>query len=128
MRAIDTNVAARFLLADDPEQATLAIDIMAGSVFVPITVLLELGWLLTSRYRQPRDVVATALLDMVDLPKVTVNDPALVRWALNRFAQGGDFADMLHLIAARDAAGFATFDRAIAAAAGPDSPVAIETL
>lgn len=128
MRAIDTNVAARFLLADHPEQTAAAIAIIESGVYIPLTVLLELGWLLTSRYRQSREVVAAALLNLIDLPSVQVAEVAIVRWALGRFGDGGDFADMLHLVAARDATAFATFDRGVAIAAGPDSPVAVETL
>nr|WP_249403737.1 type II toxin-antitoxin system VapC family toxin [Sphingomonas sp. CFBP 13720] len=116
------------MLADHPEQTAAAIAIIGSGVYIPLTVLLELGWLLTSRYRQSREVVAAALLNLIDLPSVQVAEVAIVRWALGRFGDGGDFADMLHLVAARDATAFATFDRGVAIAAGPDSPVAVETL
>ncbi len=128
MRAIDTNVAARFLLADHPEQTATAVAIIGSGVYIPLTVLLELGWLLTSRYRQGREVVMAALLDLIDLPGVQVDNAAAVRWALGQFGTGADFADMLHLVAARDAATFATFDRGVAAAAGADSPLPVEKL
>lgn len=41
---------------------------------------------------------------------------------------GADFADMMHVGAAEGASSFVTFDRKLERRAGPDSPVAIETL
>ncbi len=128
MRAIDTNILARFLVQDDPGQTVVARRIMAEGVFIPLTVLLETAWLLRSRYGMDRATLTHVLGTVANMADVEIPDAALVQWAIDRVAQGGDIADMLHLVAARRAAGFATFDRAIAAAAGPDSPVAIETL
>ena len=128
MYAIDTNVLARYLLNDDADQSAIADATVAAGVFVPVTVLLELCWLLSSRYRQSRDVVASSIVDILDLPCVTVADAAGIRWAVARFAAGADLADMIHLIGSTPIAGFATFDRSIAVDAGPDSPIAIETL
>lgn len=50
MKSVDTNVLVRFILGDDPEQSAQAEAIVKEGVFVPITVLLELGWVLGSRY------------------------------------------------------------------------------
>lgn len=47
MRAVDTNVLARYYLRDDPVQSPLAASLLAaGDVFVPKTVVLELAWVL----------------------------------------------------------------------------------
>lgn len=128
MRAIDTNVAARYLIQDDPDQAAIAADVIRAGVHVPLTVIMELGWLLTSRYRQARDAVAVTLTDFIDLPSVHIDNADAVRWALDRYFEGADLADMLHVVAAVPGTSFATFDRGIAAAAGTDTPVPIETL
>jgi predicted nucleic-acid-binding protein len=128
VRAIDTNVAARFLLADDPHQYEIAKAVVAGGVYVPTTVLLELGWLLGSRYAQSRGAVAAVLEELIDLPTVTVEDASLVRWALGRYSAGADLADMVHLLASRSAESFATFDSAIEKDAGPDTPLQVEIL
>ena len=128
MYAIDTNVLARYLLNDDANQSVIADATVAAGVFVPVTVVVELCWLLSSRYRQSRDVVASSIIDILDLPSVTVADAAGIRWAVARFAAGAEFADMIHLIGSASMAGFATFDRAIATDAGSDGPVGIETL
>ena len=49
VKAIDTNVAARFLLNDDPDQAESARLVIEQPTYISVTVLLELSWLLTSR-------------------------------------------------------------------------------
>ena len=42
MRAVDTNVLARYYLRDDAMQGRIAADLLeAGDVFVPKTVILE---------------------------------------------------------------------------------------
>lgn len=128
MRAIDTNVLARYLLNDDNQQSDIVASTIAAGVFVPVTVLLELCWLLQSRYRQPRDAVAESLAGIIDLPSVTVADAPLLRWALTRYAAGADIADMIHLASSTSTVLFATFDRAVADDAGPSTPVSVETL
>ncbi len=118
MRAIDTNVVARYLLQDDPAQAAIAIEVIRAGVIVSSTVMMETGWLLSSRYRQSRDVVAAALLDFIDLPVVHIDNASGIRWALDRYRDGADLADMLHLVEASVADLFATFDAGIAKSAG----------
>jgi len=46
--ALDTNVLVRLLVNDDPVQAELAADLIdvSSACFVPITVVLELEWVL----------------------------------------------------------------------------------
>lgn len=54
MRAVDTNVLARYYLRDDAAQARVADRILSdGDVFVPKTVVLELEWVLRSIAEQP---------------------------------------------------------------------------
>lgn len=128
VRAIDTNVLARFMLNDDKAQAARAAEIVEAGIFIPVTVLLETAWLLTSRYRQSRQATAAALTALLDMPSIVVADEPHVRWALSRTEDGADFADMMHLVAAARAEAFATFDTRVAAAAGNAAPLPIETL
>lgn len=128
MRSIDTNVAARYLLADDPHQYEVAKAVIADGAYIPTTVVLELGWLLGSRYEQSREVVAAVLGELIDLPTVTVEDAPRLGWALRRYAAGADMADMVHLVVSRTAESFTTFDTAIEKDAGPDTPLPVETL
>ncbi len=118
MLAIDTNIVVRYLVGDHPEQTRKArtlIDDMP--VFVSQTVLLETEWVLRSAYDQPADAVAEALRSFAGLPTVTVETPDQVALALAHAESGMDFADALHLVAAGDADGFATFDTGLLKAA-----------
>jgi predicted nucleic-acid-binding protein len=128
MNAVDTNILARFLLQDDAEQHHLAVDVLTGGAFVPLTVLMETAWLLGSRYRQPRDAVVAALRTVMSISGVVIEAASHIDWALERFEAGADIADVIHLVAARDLPAFITFDRALVRLAGPDSPVPVETL
>ena len=54
MRAVDTNILARFYLRDDTTQGRIAADVLtAGDVFIPKTVVLELEWVLRYVADQP---------------------------------------------------------------------------
>ena len=128
MRAIDTNVALRLIVRDDTEQAEIARTIFQAPVLLSLTVLQEIGWVLMSRYSFARAAAAEALIILLDMESVTVPNEDDVRWAIGRFAAGADFADMIHIVAARPAERFATFDRALASHAGAEAPLPIETL
>ena len=128
MRAVDTNVIVRLILLEDAPQTELATAAIVQDVFVPITVLLETAWVLSSTYKLDRHRLAMALAAVLDIETIHVDDEEAVRWALDRYAAGADIADMLHIVAAGNATHFATFDRGIARHAGPDAPVVIETL
>jgi predicted nucleic-acid-binding protein len=128
VRAVDTNVPARALMRDDPVQTPIADAILRDGAYVSLTVLLELAWLLRSRYAQSRARVIRALLALADMPNVVVEEAAGVRWALGQLQEDGDIADLIHLVACRGARSFATFDTGVAPAAGTDSIVPVETL
>ncbi len=51
-----------------------------------------------------------------------------MHWVIERYRNGADFADMIHLASARGADVFATFDKAMAKRAGTQSPVFVETV
>lgn len=129
VRAVDTNVLARWLLGDDPAQSALAIQILREPAYVSLTVLTELGWVLEKSLKIPRPIVAGMLHKVVEVENVQVEQCNSVLWAIDRFLQGADWADMMHIVAATGAAPvFATFDKAIARKAGSESPVPVETL
>ena len=126
VRAIDTNVAARLLLQDDPGQAAKALEIVAQGVLVPVTVLLELSWLLESRYRMSRRQVHGLLTTFIATDTVSVHDRDQVEWALARFGKGAALDDMLHVGVSAGATSFVTFDKDVRRQAGPRPPVPIE--
>jgi len=111
MRAVDTNVLARYYLRDDPAQARIAARILAGGdVFVPKSVMLELEWVLRSVAEQRAGKVADCFSHLIALPGVTIEDHDQVEDALRHFRRGIDFADALHLAASQACSELLTFD------------------
>lgn len=111
MRAVDTNILARYYLRDDSAQARMADGILAaGNVFIPKTVLLELAWVLRSVAQQPPQKVFACLSHLIALPAVHVEDREEIEAALRDAARGIDFADALHLAASKGCTELLTFD------------------
>lgn len=112
MIAIDTNIVVRYLTGDHPEQSPIARALVdAKPVFVPVTVALEVEWVLRSAYGYKPAAVAQALRAFGGLPTVTIEDAAVVADALDRAERGMDFADALHLGKSAQCDGFVSFDR-----------------
>ena len=127
MIAIDTNVVVRFVAGDDPDQEALAAACIGTGVFVSHGVLMEAEWVLRGSYGWGRSPINTALAEFLALREVETELPDELQWALDQHRAGADWADMLHLIAARRQSGFATFDRKLVRAA-LDPPVPVELL
>jgi predicted nucleic-acid-binding protein len=71
MIALDTNVLARYLLNDDPKQASAVAALLRRqeTFTAPITVMLELAWVLQVN-DCPREEVAKGLRALLGLPNV----------------------------------------------------------
>ncbi len=118
MLAIDTNVVVRYLVGDHPKQSATARALIDGEdIFVSTTVMLETEWVLRSAYGFTSAQVCKALRDFSGLVRVSLEDPALLAIAIDRTAQGMDFADALHVGRADACSAFATFDRQLIKAA-----------
>ena len=118
MIAIDTNVVARYLTGDHPDQSPRARALVDGRpVFLPVTAVLEAEWVLRSAYGYAATEVIAALRAFGGLPGVTVEDASVVAEALDRAERGMDFADALHLGRSAHCEGFASFDRKFVEAA-----------
>jgi predicted nucleic-acid-binding protein len=118
MLAIDTNLIVRYLVADDPDQAIRARNLIdAQDVFICTTVMLETEWVLRSVYGFSAIQCARALTDFAGLPHVTLEDTVAVAKALRWVRQGMDFADGLHLAKAETCDAFVSFDLAFIKAA-----------
>lgn len=115
MKAVDTNVLARFFI-DDPNdeesvrQRPAAIAAMSERVFVGITVLLEFEWVMRGFYGFGRKDVGKIMTALCSLSTVIVEDRDAVSAALEAHAEGLDFADALHLARAARCQAFVTFD------------------
>ena len=118
MVSIDTKVAVRLLVNDDPAQTKRAVNLFTTQrVFVAKTVILETEWVLRGVYKLDRPRVNHALTALLYLEVVVVEDEAVVFAALDAHAKGMDLADALHLASSHRADTFATFDAALRARA-----------
>jgi len=115
------------MTGDDPVQSPRAKAILNEPFVLLASVLIEVEWVLRSQYGWSRAAIAEALAELIDLPALT-EVAAAAGWAVERFAAGADFADMVHLASAGGAARFITFDRRLKIKAGSQSPLPIETL
>ena len=119
MRALDTNVLARFFI-DDPDdreaarQRPAAIEALSERAFVPVTVLLEFEWVMRGFYALAPKEISRVLRALVGVEHVTIEDRAAVLVALDSFDAGMDLADALHVCRSERATAFATFDRGLA--------------
>lgn len=117
MIALDSNVLARFYVDDpsDPEsvkQRPIAHRLLTESarVYVPLTVVLELEWVLRAFYGFAAEDFVRVVKHLLGLPNVSVQEWPQVSDALGLHTDGLDFADALHLLASKHCAEFLTFD------------------
>ena len=113
MIAVDTNVVVRVLTNDDPAQAATAAALLEReTIFLPLSVMLETEWVLSSVYELDRKAVAHSLRRFLGVPTVTAEAAGRVEQALSWYEEGFDFADALHLASASEAGAerLATFD------------------
>ncbi len=111
----DTSIWVRYLTNDNPPtaQRVLAWLAAAEQVHLPVTVLLELEWVLRAAYKFGRHDVQRALRQVVGLPNVTVAQPDAVAKALAWHADGMDFADGLHAALSPDELPMVTLDETL---------------
>jgi len=117
MIALDTNILARFYVDDpnDPEaakQRPIARKIMteSPSLFVPLTVVLELEWVLRAFYRFESKQIVRVFEHLLGLGHVNTEASERIMTALRGSEEGMDFADALHLAGSEHCAVLFTFD------------------
>jgi predicted nucleic-acid-binding protein len=125
MIGLDTNVLIRYLTQDDARQARIAnrtIDNLTVEQpgFVGVVTLVELFWVLRRTYGFEENEVIQVLADMLAADEFVIENPAVVRRALDAAAEGADLADALIAESARLAGcdRVVTFDRRTVKAAG----------
>ena len=112
MIALDTNVLARFY-CDDPEdpkagrQRPIARRVVLESpaLYVPLTVVLELEWVMRGFYRLGPSSFCDAVEHLLGMPHVTVERWEAAKDAVDLHRRGLDFADALHWACSRGTAG-----------------------
>lgn len=110
MPALDTNVLVRFLVQDDAAQLAAAQRLIANAItqgqtlFVPITMALELEWVLRSTYRRPKDEVTTVISHLLSATELSFESERALEVGLQLYREGSaDFADCLHIALAQQA-------------------------
>ena len=116
MKAVDTNVLARFFI-DDPEdseaalQQPAAIEAMSQAIFVSSSVVLEFEWVMRGFYALPRADITRIFKALCGLQHVIIEDRAIVQSVIEAYTHGLDFADALHLARAQHCKAFVSFDK-----------------
>lgn len=120
MPALDTNVLVRYVVRDDSGQLAAArrlierVVTQGQALFVPVTVTLELEWVLRASFGYPKDDILRVLSSLFSAVELSFESERALEVALQLYRDGSaDFADCLH-IALAAAAGqqpLWTFDR-----------------
>lgn len=101
MIGLDTNVLVRYLQQDDPAQSARASALIESFSserrgFIASGVLVELVWVLTSRYKINRAAMADILEHLLLAQEIMVEQAPVVWRALHAYrASRADFADCL---------------------------------
>lgn len=111
---MDTNVLVRATIADEPDQARRAMELLAQAelVAIPIAALCEFVWVARRTYRRPAHEVAGVIRTWLASSTVRLDGPA-VEAGLEMLDAGGDFADGVIAFTGRQLGGsvFVSFDR-----------------
>ncbi|MCK6428636.1 MAG: type II toxin-antitoxin system VapC family toxin [Burkholderiaceae bacterium] len=127
MPALDTNVLVRYVVQDDSGQLAAAKRLIGRcvaegqSLFIPVTVTLELEWVLRASFGYVKDDVLQVLSNLFSAAELTFESERALEVALQLYREGSaDFADCLH-VALATAAGeqpLWTFDKGAAKVIG----------
>jgi predicted nucleic-acid-binding protein len=127
MPSLDTNVLVRYLVQDDSGQLAAAKRLISRcvtsgqSLFVPVTVTLELEWVLRARFGYIKEDVMQALSSLFSAAELTFESERALEVALHLYREGSaDFADCLHIALATQAGDqpLWTFDKGAAQVIG----------
>lgn len=110
MPALDTNVLVRYVVRDDTAQLAAAKRLISRcvadgqSIFVPVTVVLELEWVLRASFGYGKDDVLGVLSNLLSAAELTFESERAMEVALQLYREGSaDFADCLHIALATQA-------------------------
>jgi predicted nucleic-acid-binding protein len=110
MPALDSNVLVRYIVQDDARQLAAARRLISrcvaegSALFVPVTVVLELEWVLRSSFEFGKDDVLLALSSLFSAADLSFESERALEVALQLFRKGSpDFADCLHVALATQA-------------------------
>ena len=119
MPGLDTNVLVRWLVEDDGDQAARVPRLFEAArtgqvpLFISSTVVLELEWVLRSRYRYDKAIVLQTFNALLETRELEFQGEAALERALHLYRQSpAEFADCLHagICGAADGSPLLTFD------------------
>lgn len=120
MPALDTNILVRHVVGDDHAQLALVRRLIQQAIddgqtlFVPVTVVLELEWVLRSSYGCSKDEVLRVVANLFSAAELDFESEQAQEVALQLYRDGAaDFADCVHVTLAAQAGEqpLWTFDR-----------------
>ena len=123
MAALDTNILVRFLVQNDAAQLAAAKRLIrkcigeGQTLFVPVTVALELEWVLRSNFGFSKIEVTQTLSQLLSTSELSFQSEGALEIALSQYTQSSaDFSDCLHIALAAQAGEppLWTFDKAAA--------------
>lgn len=110
MPGLDTNVLIRWLVDDEPRQSArvhkllLSVRATQDALFVPTTVMLEVEWVLRSRYQFDKPTILRAFNALLETQELEFQDEAALEWALHLYRRStAEFADCHHVGQCRSA-------------------------
>jgi predicted nucleic-acid-binding protein len=127
MPALDTNILIRYVVGDDAAQLAAARRLISRCVregltlYVPVTVVLELEWVFRKRFDFAKEDVLRALSGLYSAAELTFQSEQALEVALQLFRESSaDFADCLHVALATHAGEqpLWTFDKSAAKVSG----------
>lgn len=120
MPALDTNILVRYVVRDDEAQLGAARRLIRNCVsqgqtlFVPVTVALELEWVLRSNFEFSKGEAIGVLSNLFSAAELTFESERALEVALHLYRESSaDFADCVHIALAAQARELPlwTFDR-----------------
>jgi len=110
MPALDTNILVRYVVQDDSAQLAAAKRLITRcveegqSLFVPVTVMLELEWVLRSSFEFGKDDVIQVVSSLLSAVELSFESERALEVALHLFREStAEFADCVHVALASQA-------------------------
>ena len=110
MPALDTNILVRYIVQDDSAQLAAAQRLIRKCVaeqmtlFVPVTVTLELEWVLRSSFEFTKAETVGAMSDLFSAAELSFESERALEVALDLYrSKTSDFADCVHIALAAQA-------------------------
>jgi predicted nucleic-acid-binding protein len=125
--ALDTNILVRFIVEDDAAQFVAARKLIRRCVsagerlFIPVTVALELEWVLRCNFKFDKAVVIQTFNALLSAVELSFESESSLESALRLYGEASaNFSDCMHIALVRGAGETTlwTFDKAASKVAG----------